>query len=264
MGAVQKSRPPSECCGFTLIELSVVLVIIGLIVGGVLVGRDLIHAAELRSVVSQLEQFETAVGAFRLKFNCLPGDCVNADAFGFADAGCTTPYPCPDDNTTQVQHAGCNGNGNERLDNEPYLAAMCPENLNFWYHLHLAALIGGSYDGKSTTESTFGPENRTPIYGVSAPATRLRGVGVLTRLDGYLIGWDDAGHLLSPGAAQLYTDEAAYIDGKLDDGLPLAGRIQYAIASNCAVGAGDSIFYNTADRNARCAIAMHITGFGSP
>lgn len=42
--------------GFTLIELSIVLVIIGLIVGGVLVGRDLIKAAEVRAQVSQIEK----------------------------------------------------------------------------------------------------------------------------------------------------------------------------------------------------------------
>src|SRR4051812_29331815 len=72
--------------GFTLVELSIVLVIIGLIVGAILVGRDLIHASELRSQISQIEKFDTAVHAFQLKYGGIPGDlpAASASAFGFA------------------------------------------------------------------------------------------------------------------------------------------------------------------------------------
>jgi prepilin-type N-terminal cleavage/methylation domain-containing protein len=48
--------------GFTLIEMSIVLVVIGLIVGGVLVGRDLIRAAGVRATVTQIEKYSTAAG----------------------------------------------------------------------------------------------------------------------------------------------------------------------------------------------------------
>ena len=60
--------------GFTLIELSIVLVIIGLIVGGVLTGQSLISAAEVRAQISQIEKYNSAVNTFRSKFNALPGD----------------------------------------------------------------------------------------------------------------------------------------------------------------------------------------------
>ena len=60
--------------GFTLIELSIVLVIIGLIVGGVLVGQDLIRAAYIRAQISQIEKFNTAVNTFYGKYQALPGD----------------------------------------------------------------------------------------------------------------------------------------------------------------------------------------------
>src|SRR5579883_2923623 len=60
--------------GFTLIELSIVLVIIGLIVGGVLVGQDLIRAAQVRATISQIEKYNTAVNTFYGKYNALPGD----------------------------------------------------------------------------------------------------------------------------------------------------------------------------------------------
>src|SRR6185312_5200238 len=72
--------------GFTLIELSIVLVIIGLIVGGVLVGQDLIKAATIRAQISQIEKYNTAVNTFRSKYNAIPGDIVasQAAAFGMA------------------------------------------------------------------------------------------------------------------------------------------------------------------------------------
>lgn len=67
--------------GFTLIELSIVLVIIGLIIGGILTGRDLIQASEVRATASDIEKLRTAIYTFKNKYNCLPGDCPNALVF---------------------------------------------------------------------------------------------------------------------------------------------------------------------------------------
>ena len=69
--------------GFTLIELSIVLVIIGLIVGGVLTGQDLIKAAEIRATVGQYEKYNTAVNTFRTKYNGIPGDLLTSSAQAF-------------------------------------------------------------------------------------------------------------------------------------------------------------------------------------
>ena len=72
---------------FTLIELSIVLVLIGLLVGSVLVGRDLISASQVRAQISQIQEMRTAMNAFRVKYNCIPGDCPNAtDFFGSIDS----------------------------------------------------------------------------------------------------------------------------------------------------------------------------------
>ncbi len=72
--------------GFTLIELSIVLVIIGLIVGGVLAGQDLVRAAGERAQISQIEKFNVAVNTFRGKYGEIPGDMdtTTATMYGFS------------------------------------------------------------------------------------------------------------------------------------------------------------------------------------
>src|SRR5688572_7776314 len=64
--------------GFTLVELSIVLVIIALVVAGVLVGQDLIASAQVRANVRQIAGFDAAATAFRARFRGIPGDINNA------------------------------------------------------------------------------------------------------------------------------------------------------------------------------------------
>ena len=60
--------------GFTLVELSIVLVIIGLLIGGILVGQSLIDAARTQAAVRQLNQYGVAISTFKTKYKQLPGD----------------------------------------------------------------------------------------------------------------------------------------------------------------------------------------------
>ena len=74
--------------GFTLVELSIVLVILGLLVGGVLTGQSLIHAAELRAVTTEHDKFVTAINTFRDKYMALPRRMSNAVRYwGAMDGG---------------------------------------------------------------------------------------------------------------------------------------------------------------------------------
>jgi prepilin-type N-terminal cleavage/methylation domain-containing protein len=97
--------------GFTLVELAIVLVILGLLVGGVITGQNLIRAAELRSVTVEFAQYQSAVLQFRDRYRALPGDMNNATLFWGAAATCPPTSAAP--LTTQ---ATCNGNGNGQIN----------------------------------------------------------------------------------------------------------------------------------------------------
>lgn len=208
--------------GFTLIELSIVLVIIGLIVGGILVGQDLIKAAELRATVSQKEKFDAAVNTFRGKFNGLPGDLANFANF----AGTLTQ-------TGLV--AGTNGFGDgdgliEGVSNA-VMVGFVGEIKMFFKHLSDAGLIGENLAGVTTA---VGADLTTPA--TYYPAAKLGkgsyfSVGAVTGLNYFVLGGiSDAS--AAAGADFIITSsdvitpsEAYQIDTKLDDGQPATGIV---------------------------------------
>ncbi len=73
--------------GFTLLELAVVLVIIALLAGGILMGRDLVQAAEHRKIHKKFEDIMLAIAAFQLSYDCVPGDCPDATTLGLGNNG---------------------------------------------------------------------------------------------------------------------------------------------------------------------------------
>jgi prepilin-type N-terminal cleavage/methylation domain-containing protein len=67
--------------GFTLVELSIVIVIIGLIVAGVTAGQSLVAAAKIQSQITELKKYEVAYNIFKLEYNAVPGDMSNAISY---------------------------------------------------------------------------------------------------------------------------------------------------------------------------------------
>lgn len=225
---LQQARLRAREKGFTLVELAIVLVIIGLIIGGVLVGQDLIKAAEIRAQITQIEQYNAAVNTFRTRFNSLPGDARNITSFFNA-----TTYP-------DIR----NGNGNRQLEwaSAGVTAGLVAANgtgvvyssvdtgtpdhvgevLQFWHHLSAAELVGGSFNGTGGTGAA-----QLGTLGFSFPNAKLDRNGIGAFASGgknyYQIGVvSGATYTIAPS---LTPEEAFNLDSKIDDGRPGSGSV---------------------------------------
>src|SRR5688500_9404749 len=121
--------------GFTLVELSIVLVIIGLLSGGVLAGKELINNAARPKVMRTADELKTAVNAFRDRYGGLPGDLENAGKFWSLHLGATQVL-CHN-NSTANPELTCSGDGNGNYTEF--------EGAFFFNQLYLAKLIQGTY-----------------------------------------------------------------------------------------------------------------------
>lgn len=225
---------------FTLVELSIVLVILGLLVGGVLAGQSLIHAAELRSVSNEFTSYKTALNAFREKYNALPGDMPNAVRFwGAADGGTAdgSDATCDAVTTAAVGTETCNGNGNRWIGGHMGDWEVPTEWFRAWQQMKNAGLVEGNFSGVA------GPiDGWDCVIGVNVPRSRYPGAGWTLMGEGAVP--DDAawfggnyGHMLIFGSQQpggavttgdpvLKPEDAFNIDTKMDDGKPGTGLIR--------------------------------------
>ncbi len=239
--------------GFSLVELSIVLVILGLLVGGIFAGQSLIRASELRAVTSESQRFTTAVMAFRDKYFALPGDFNRAeDVWGQRAAGNTT---CRDA-LSAPGTTTCNGDGDGNVE---LTSVRSREILRFWQHLSAAGLIEGQYDGAydGVSGANITPSNAP----TSKLATAQWSVGAnadIPVVGGYYTWflppatnhWFILGkpvslnYVLTPA---LLTEEAWNIDTKIDDGKPATGRmtVRYTGVSCASSNLPDAIYQLT-------------------
>lgn len=147
--------------GFTLMEIAIVLVIIGLLLGGVLKGQELIDAAKVKNLANDFRHIPVLVYGYQDRFRALPGDDRKA--------------------STYLTGASGNGDGNGRIDgvwNES--SNKSSETILFWEHVRLANLTTGSTQLAGETIAEFAPKNamggRVGIQSLaSPPITGLRG-----------------------------------------------------------------------------------------
>jgi prepilin-type N-terminal cleavage/methylation domain-containing protein len=247
--------------GFTLIEMSIVLIIIGLIIGGILKGQELIESARQKNFVSQTDGIKAAINSFSDRFRALPGDSSRTTNICALCAG-------GNDNGV-VGTAATNYAGIIATDAD----AVSTEYKEFWNHLVGSGMIGGgSTIATATAAGNFaGGPNPSPFPGSSFPQSGLF-VTYGTHEGEGVAGQDTTGHWLraqrygatggvfaaaaSPGDAIIAPQRAFQLDLKYDDGRASLGRIR-ALAGTADCGAaGGTTTYTAAETAVECGILM--------
>lgn len=270
----------SSTRAFSLLEIAIVIVIIGLVVGGVMAGSKMLRQAELQSITVDYGKFINSVSQFRQQYGGWPGDILDATTFwnsgggtgAVTDATCRTGMAAPNNLT-----ATCNGNNDGQIDDtasahEPYLA---------WQHLMLAKYVKGNFTGLANASGGATLSNEATDGNV--PSSRVKRAGwsfwyksnggVTAETYGEFLG----NHLIFGAPSTTYPkatndpiltpEEAARIDAKLDDGIPSTGRIvtfrpSGALAS-CVNIMGDANdandIYDLTYTKAACELNMSLT-----
>lgn len=236
--------------GFTLIEISIVLVIIGLIVAGILTGRSLIKSAEMNAIISQITKLKTATTTFRLKYGSLPGDIGGPKATSFGLFRCDWDGICGTNTSAGCDTCGENEDGTiyMGLPQNAIGGGACDfECAMFWRHLSQAHLIEGDFgadldsDGNPTSKNAGGFN----IMSKYQPASKLGNnnfIGVASAkwssLGSYLGNTNNMFYIMQQGssgvpsfAPTMTPIELYNIDKKIDDGKPSTGSVIAEISS---------------------------------
>ncbi len=203
------------------------LVIIGLIVGGVLVGQDLIRAAYVRAQITQIEKFNTAVNTFYGKYQSLPGDMNPsvANSYGFATRGLgSAPGWGDGDGLLEITLCGPCGVAGEESLFWMDLSSANGLNVNLiegsYLMPNMVSTYVGSQIGQFLPVSKLGGGNYAYVFSMNG--LNYYGVSMVTSIitANYLASQAEV-----QGAPGLSVSQAYNIDRKTDDGFPQSGRV---------------------------------------
>jgi len=208
--------------GFTLLQMALVVIIIGLITGGILVGQNLIESAAISATISQMSKYNSAANTFQTRYGSLPGDILYSSATQVGLAATTSGGAGLGDDNGLIQDP----NGN----NTPV-----GEILLFWRQLSDAGLIDQTLGSDLTVSTAQAPATIT--LAKDFPAAKF---GANYIIVGSNNGYDYFGITGLQSAAGGAAGTAAYgtkntsftptdaynIDQKIDDGFPISGFIQ--------------------------------------
>jgi prepilin-type N-terminal cleavage/methylation domain-containing protein len=207
--------------GFTLVEIAIVLVIIGLLLGGILKGQELITSARVRNIADQNSGVQAAYYGFIDRYRQVPGDMSTANAI--AAIG-TNNVPA-----TRVDTGTAANINNGRLDVGDWAEAS-----NVWVDLSAAGFINGRYNGGGTSEATY-------AIAQIAPVNAFNGSICLTRGAQYQVTAPEAAspRLIFFTGRQIPVNVMRELDVKIDDGQPTRGVLRATPAGAGAVTNSD-------------------------
>jgi prepilin-type N-terminal cleavage/methylation domain-containing protein len=196
----------TKTAGFTLIEIAIVLVIIGLLLGSVVKGQELITSARVRSLISQQDGVKAAFFGFQDRYRALPGD-----------------YGAASTNINCGAVACANGDANGLID-APNSAGLHEEILT-WHHLSASGFLSGNYamasSSTSVPDDTNTPKNLYLVY-VQLTRDGAYGTGTLAAPKLPLRTNLKTGSLIP-------VELLAEVDRKIDDGQPYVGAFQFSL-----------------------------------
>ena len=204
--------------GFTLVEIAVVLVIIGLLLGGVLKGQELINSAKVKNVIGEFRNVSTYVFGYQDRFRAMPGD----------DPGVANRLT----GAIRASTGGTTGNG--RLEGSWNSATPTDESVLFWQHVRLANLASG--DGRNPAGEGVAILEWLPR---NAFGGRIGVTGVSP-----LTGWSGTFFICQDNLSGNF---ARQIDIAMDDGLPATGSVRIlanGAASGTAIAPADLVDAN--------------------
>ena len=188
---------PRRQSGFTLIEIAIVLVIIGLLLGGILKGQELINSARVKNLATDFRNIPTFIYAYQDKFKALPGDDPNATVH--VGAGITP--------------AITNGNGNGVLDGTWFSTTATDETVLFWQQVRLAGLAPGITTIPGTLPGDYNPKNASGGFiGIQSGTTVAANSPIVSATTGPISG---AYIICSTGILGKFVKQ---LDTQMDDG----------------------------------------------
>ena len=208
---------PNKQRGYTLVEIAIVLVIIGLLLGSVLKGQELISSAQVRNLADQSSSIQAAYYGFVDRYRRNPGDMPASQAC--RDIGPEVPG-CPGSDV--------GGDGNGFINSFQEASAL-------WAHLSASGFIQGNYGGRATDPTTY----MTPP---NAPVNAFGGLLLLSHSGDYLPQDRSPTKLNLVLGRMIPVKIIREFDAKLDEGMPTSGTVRATGATTTfagSIGQGD-------------------------
>jgi prepilin-type N-terminal cleavage/methylation domain-containing protein len=206
--------------GFTLIEIAIVLVIIGLLLGGVLKGQELINSAKVKNLATDFKNIPVFIYGYQDKFKALPGDDANVTTHVTGGTACTPAA------------VGLCDPGNGIIDGVWNATAITSESYLFWQHVRLAGLAPGSTD--TTTPASYLPTNAAGgTIGIQS-GTSIAANAPIKDLSGTPVAIRGAYIICSTGILGKFVKQ---LDTQMDDGNTATGSMMATPTTGYAIGA---------------------------